>query len=139
VPDEDGCPLCAKQRGEGPLVCPVILCDDLVLVTHRATGSLGYVFIETIRHVGYVHQLTDAEAAAVGRMRTRVAAALTAELPVDHVFAMVLGRGVAHFHEHVFVRHVGTPTDLPWGEPWSDAPTGDIDALVGRLAARLVG
>ena len=117
----------------------MIFSDDLVVVTHRATGSLGYVFIETTRHVAYVHQLADAEAAAVGRIRTRVAAALAAELPVDYVFAMVAGTGVAHFHEHVFVRHVGTPTDLPWGEPWSDAPTGDIDVLVRKLAARLVG
>ena len=36
----DNCLLCAKQRGEGPWVCPVIFRDDLVLVTHRATGSL---------------------------------------------------------------------------------------------------
>jgi hypothetical protein len=36
----DNCPLCDKQRGEGPWVCPVIFRDDLVLVTHRATGSL---------------------------------------------------------------------------------------------------
>jgi hypothetical protein len=57
---EDDCPLCAKQRGEGPFVCPVIYTDDLVVVTHRATGSLGYVFIETTRHVPYVHQLTAA-------------------------------------------------------------------------------
>lgn len=136
---DDDCPLCAKQRGQGPWVCPVIFSDDLVLVTHRATGSLGYVFIETTRHVPYVHQLTEAEAASVGRIRTRVAAALAAELPVEHVFAMVSGRGVAHFHEHVFVRHVGTPPDLPWGEPWADAPTGDIPGLVEKLAARLVG
>ncbi len=135
--DEGDCLLCAKQRGKGPLVCPVIFVDDLVLVTHRATGSLGYVFIETTRHVPYVHQLTDAEATAVGRVRTRVAAALAAELPVEYVFAMVSGRGVAHFHEHVFVRHLGTPPDLPWGEPWSDAPTGDIDAFVARMGTRL--
>ena len=38
--DEDDCLLCAKQRGVGPLVCPVIFADDLVVVTHRATGSL---------------------------------------------------------------------------------------------------
>ena len=57
---EDDCPLCAKQRGEGPFVCPVIYTDDLVVVTHRATGSLGYGFIETTRHVPYVRQLTAA-------------------------------------------------------------------------------
>lgn len=133
------CVLCAKQRGEGPWVCPVIYADDLVLVTHRATGSLGYVFLETTRHVAYVHQLTDAEAAAVGRIRTQVASALAAELEAEFVFTLVSGVSVAHFHEHVFVRHVGTPPDVPWREPWSGAPTGDIEALVERLRARLVG
>ena len=96
------------------------------------------MFIETIRHVSYVHQLTVDEAAAVGRIRTRVAAALAAGLPVEHVFTMVAGRDVAHFHERVFVRHIGTPPELPWGEPWPDAPTADIPALVERLRARLV-
>ena len=134
---EDDCLLCAKQRGEGPLVSPVIYADDLVVVTHRATGSLGYVFLETTRHVPYVHQLTGAEAAAIGGIRTRVAAALAAELDVEYVFTMVVGTGVAHFHEHVFVRHVGTPPDLPWAVPWVDAPTGDIGSLVDRLRARL--
>ena len=94
---EDDCPLCARQRGGGPFVCPVIHTDDLVAVTHRATGSLGYVF------------------------------------------TMVVGTGVAHFHEHVFVRHVGTPPDPAWDAPWSGAPTGDIDSLVDRLRARLAG
>lgn len=68
-----------------------------------------------------------------------MAAALRAELEVEFVCTMVSGMTVDHFHEHVFVRHVGTPTDLPWREPWADAPTGDIDDLVQRLRARLVG
>ena len=136
---DDSCPICAKHRGQGDLVGPVIFSDELIMITHRAGGSLGYAFIETTRHVPYVHQLTDAEAAAVGRIRSRVAAALAVELPVEHVFTMVVGTGVAHFHEHVFVRHVGTPPDLPWDAPWAGAPTGDIDSLVDRLRDRLVG
>ena len=98
------------------------------------------MFVETTRHVPYVHQLTDAEAAPWSvrsgpgsRRRWRLS------LPVEYVFAMVSGRGVAHFHEHVFVRHVGTPPDLPWSEPWAEAPTGDIGSLVERLRARLGG
>ncbi len=69
IPD---CPICDKHRGDDPLVAPVIFADDLLHVAHRATGSLGYVFIETQRHVTDVGRLTDLEAAAVGRMTTRV-------------------------------------------------------------------
>jgi diadenosine tetraphosphate (Ap4A) HIT family hydrolase len=135
----EDCPICAKHRGDGPLVGPVIFTDDLIVLTHRATGSLGYAFIEPRRHVPYLDQLSDEEASAVGLIRTRLAAALKAELAVEHVFTMVVGTGVAHVHEHVFVRHVGTPPDLPWWQSWSGAPTGDIDAVVARLAMRLAG
>ena len=109
------------------------------MVTHRATGSLGYVFIETTRHVPYVHQLTDAEAAAVGRIRPGSPRRWLPSCRSSTCSPWSSGTGVAHFHEHVFVRHVGTPPDLPWGEPWPDAPTGDIESLVDRLRARLVG
>lgn len=137
VSTDDSCPICAKHRGEGSLVGPVIFADELIMITHRATGSLGYAFIETRRHVPYVDELSDEEAAVIGLMRARLAAALAAELPVEHVHTMVVGTGVAHFHEHVFVRHLGTPPDLPWNEQWPDAPRGDIEALVARLSARL--
>ena len=136
---EADCPICAKHRGEGELVGPVIYADQLIMITHRATGSLGYAFIETRRHVPYVDQLSDAEAASVGSARSRLAAALAAELAVEHVHAMVAGIGVAHVHEHVFVRHLGTPVRVGWDEPWADAPTGDIAPLVARLAERLRG
>ena len=138
--DEDDCLLCAKQRGVGPLACPVIFNDDLVLVTHRATGSLGYVFIETTRHVPYVHQLTDAEATAVGRVRTRVAAALAAELPVEHVFTMVVGNAACRTSTNTSSSATSArrPT-CPGANPGPDAPTGDIDSLVDRLRTRLVG
>ena len=68
-----------------------------------------------------------------------MAAALQAELDVEFVFTLVSGVSVAHFHEHVFVRHVGTPPEVPWREPWSGAPTGDIEVLVKKLRARLAG
>lgn len=137
VGSADNCPICAKHRGQGDLVGPVIFADELIMITHRAGGSLGYAFIETRRHVAYVDELNNEEAAAIGVARSRLALALVAELPVEHVHAMVAGTGVAHFHEHVFVRHLGTPADVAWNEPWPDAPAGDIAALVARLSDRL--
>jgi diadenosine tetraphosphate (Ap4A) HIT family hydrolase len=127
------CPICQKHRGEGPLVGPVIWEDDLVFVAHRATGSLGYAFVETQRHAPHLDDLTDAEAEAVGRVTARLALGLCAELDVDFVHSAVLGMGVAHFHQHVFVRHANTPDTYAWWQAWPDAPQGDTDALAKRL------
>lgn len=131
------CPICAKHRGLGPLVGPRIYADDRVVVSHRAEGSLGYAFIETRRHVDHLAELTEDEARVIGIVRSRLAQGLAAELAVEHVHAMVAGLGVEHFHEHVFVRHRGAPAVIGWVEPWPAAPTGDIQALVRRLAVHL--
>jgi diadenosine tetraphosphate (Ap4A) HIT family hydrolase len=134
-PGGNECPICLKHRGEGPLVGPVIYQDDLVFVAHRATGSLGYAFVETQRHAPYLDDLTDEEAAAVGRVASRLARGLRAELDANFVHTAVSGLGVAHFHEHVFVRHGGTPDLYTWWQEWPDAPHGDIPALAKRLGA----
>ena len=134
--DED-CLICQKHRGEGPLVGPVVYQDALLFVAHRAVGSLGYVFVETQRHVSSLAELSDAEAEAVGRVTAQLARGLCAELEVMHVHSMVAGLGVAHFHQHVFVRHAGTPSSYGWREPWPNAPQGDTGALARRLAAHL--
>jgi ATP adenylyltransferase len=134
---DDGCLICQKHRGDGPLVGPLIHQDALLVVTHRAVGSLGYVFVETRRHLSALDQLTDVEAAAVGWTTARLARGLRAELEVEHVHSMVAGLGVAHFHQHVFVRHAGTPSNYGWCEPWPEAPVGDPAQLARRLAAYL--
>jgi ATP adenylyltransferase len=133
------CPICLKHRGQGPLVGPVIYQDNLLYVAHRATGSPGYAFIETQRHVSYLDELTDAEAEAVGRTASRLAFGLRAELDVEFVHSMVAGMAVAHFHQHVFVRHRGTPERYAWWEQWPDAPQGDVSTLAARLQSYLTG
>jgi diadenosine tetraphosphate (Ap4A) HIT family hydrolase len=138
------CPICAKHRGTGPLAGgPLIWHDEHVLVFHRppdATGRafLGYLFIESRRHVPVLDQLTDAEAAAVGQAAARAARAIRQVLHPEYVFAAIVGRGVAHFHQHVFARHRGTPDEFDWmtGDRWGGAPYGDaaeLDALAERL------
>jgi ATP adenylyltransferase len=133
----DDCPICRKHRGEGPLVGPVVHVDELVSVSHRATGALGYLFVESRRHVPYLDGLSDVEAEAFGRTTTRVARALRAELDVAYVHVFTTGHSIAHVHQHVVVRHAGAPSDLPWWQEWSDAPHGDAVALAARLAGHL--
>jgi diadenosine tetraphosphate (Ap4A) HIT family hydrolase len=140
----EDCPICAKHRGEGSLVGgPLVWEDEHVLVFHRppdATGRafLGHLFVETRRHVPYLDQLTGAEAATVGWAAARAAAALRSALDPEHVFAAIVGRGVAHFHQHVFARHRGTPEEFGWmaGNEWDGAPEGG-PAELADLADRL--
>lgn len=140
----EDCPICAKHRGEGYLVGgPLIWQDKHILVFHRppaGTGRvfLGHLFIETRRHVPYVDQLTDAEATAVGWAAVRAAKAIRHTLDPDYVFAAIVGRGVAHFHQHVFARHRGTPEDFDWmtSNQWGDAPHGGA-AELADLSDRL--
>lgn len=140
-----GCAICAKHRGEGPLVGPLIWQDDLLVVTHRPvgeelTGGPGHVFVETRRHVASLADLAAGEVDAVARAVWLVARGLRAALNPEYVFSAVVGRQVAHFHQHVFVRHRGTPDDVGWmdGHLWPGAPRVSSDAIV-ELCGRLRG
>jgi ATP adenylyltransferase len=137
----DDCPICAKHRGAGPLRGELIGRWETFWVYHAppdASGlaSLGHLFIETDRHAPYLADLTESEAAALGRLRTRLADALRASVEADFVLAAVIGTGVAHFHEHVFARFRGTPEGVPWHESDAAAPRAD-QATVKDLARRL--
>jgi len=132
------CPICAKHRGEGPLVGPKVWEDEHLLIFHRPVGEdgttvLGYLYVETRRHVPYLADLTDREAEAVGRVVRRAAVALRTELAADFVFSAVVGMGIAHFHQHLFVRHADTPAKYGWmaGDQWPDAPRGTAPMIVG--------
>ncbi len=136
------CPVCAKHRGDGPLVGPVVWADELVVVSHRAGSFPGYLFVETRRHVAHLDGLTEAEATGVARAAWVAARALRAELDPESVHSAIAGRGLAraHFHQHVFVRHRGTPAGLGWMDvDWAGAPRGDVAALCGRLSPYFAG
>jgi diadenosine tetraphosphate (Ap4A) HIT family hydrolase len=130
----DDCAICAKHRGEGPLTGELIGRTERFWVYHDGPGeddraSLGHLYLESERHAPYLADLTDAEAAELGQLRTRLAAALRDQLDADFVFAAVIGRGQAHFHEHLVTRHRGTPDSVPWDESDDAAPRATLDEI----------
>lgn len=138
VVTSESCPICAKHRGEGPLVGPVLHEDRLVVVSLRSDGPVGYAFVETRRHVAGLEGLTPEEAAALGRATTGLARALAAVLPVERVHTFVAGLGVDHLHQHVYVRLRGTPADAPWWPPTGATTAVDRPELVPRLREHLL-
>jgi len=139
------CAICAKHRGEGPMTSQLVGRYDEFWVYHGQPGAdglaaLGHLVIETDRHAPYLADLTDPEAASLGRLRSRVARALQSELEVPFVFTAVIGRHIPHFHEHLLPRHPSVPPEMPWHQsdeagPQADAKT--VAELAVRLAARL--
>jgi diadenosine tetraphosphate (Ap4A) HIT family hydrolase len=131
------CSICARIAG-GDL----LFADAHVVVEHLAPGEdgtayLGYLFVETRRHVPALADLDPDEAAAVGRAAARVAHALRAG-GAEHVYAAVIGHHVDHVHLHVIARHPGTPREYWWTrvDEWPDAPRGDA-AAIADFCARL--
>jgi diadenosine tetraphosphate (Ap4A) HIT family hydrolase len=142
------CLLCRKHRGEYAVPGGAIYADALIYAGHAhlpddTSGQyLGWVTIETRRHVPGWGDLNDAEAAAVGRLAAHLSRALLAVTGAEHVYSFVIGHGFPHFHLHLIPRYPGTPREY-WGarvDEWPEAPRGDagrIADLCERLRVRL--
>lgn len=135
------CDICLKHQGRGPLSGQLIGRTEDFWVYHAMADEdglarLGWMFIESDRHVPYLADLDHDEAAALGVLRTRLADALREEVDAQLVLTFVIGMGIAHFHEHLLPRMPDTPKDVAWYD--SDDALPKADALqVAELAQRL--
>lgn len=143
----DACFVCDKHRRGAAVDGGVIYEDDLVYAGHahpagRSDSYLGYLIAEPKRHVVGLGELTDDEAAALGRLVNRLARALRDVQGAEHVYSFVFGDGrVRHLHVHVVPRYPGTPDDYRGYRvtEWSEAPRGGIDEMTAwcdRLRAQ---
>ena len=138
------CFVCRKHRGEIFVHGGAIYEDDFVYGGHaqiregESSAYLGYLMVETKRHIPSLSDLTDIEAQTLGLVIARLSRALKAVEDVEHVYAFVLGDGVSHLHVHVVPRYRGAPPKY-WGvhvDEWPDAPRGgpkEIEAICDRL------
>lgn len=134
------CYICDKHRtGDG-----LVAADELMVLAHvrpDLSGGpvyLGHLVIEPRRHVTGLADLTDDEAAALGRWAAKAAKALEAE----HVYSSIVGHQVDHLHLHLVPRYPGTPRDYWWPrlDEWPDAPLGgnaEVTQVVAQIRARL--
>lgn len=137
------CLICEKHRGVGELAAPILWADEYAVVSHRPpapeTGQAiaGYLFVESRAHVERWQDLSEAQAFAVARVSWTAAQVLASSFATDQVFSAIVGMRVPHFHQHVFVRHPGTPPSVPWHEPdaWDQCPHLGAEALDGFAAS----
>ncbi|WP_040925522.1 HIT family protein [Saccharomonospora marina] len=121
--------------------------SDLVVVSHRPVEENGrafpgYLFVECRRHVPSLDLLEPEEVEAIARASWALARGLRSEVDCEAVYSAIVGRTVAHFHQHVFVRHRGTPRHIDWfeGHLWPHGPRAsrfEIEELCTRLCAYL--
>jgi len=133
----EGCFFCDQQAGRRPVVGGVIDGGELVCATHMFDASeptyLGYLAVQTRRHVHHWADLTEAEAAAVGRMITRLSRALKDCVGAEQTYAVYYAEIVPHFHVLVTARYPDTPQQFWRGNiyDWPSAPRGGAAEVAG--------
>jgi diadenosine tetraphosphate (Ap4A) HIT family hydrolase len=144
------CAVCAKHRGERPPPGGPVHEDDLVYASHAfdllGTGEdsylAGHLMVEPKRHVAGLADATDDEAAAIGRLVSRLARALVASEGAEHVYSFVMGHQTPHLHVHVLPRYPGTPREYwflavyDWDGARRCGPD-EIAAVTGRIRTQL--
>lgn len=138
------CLICRKHQRIGPAAPEWLYADEHVLACHAPAeavrGYIGYLFVESRRHVRGLAERTDEEGCAEARLIGRLARALESE-GAEHVYAFCFDH-LPHHHVHVVARYPGTPREF-WGpqiDQWDGAPRGDageLDAFCGRLRAAI--
>lgn len=122
--------------------------NDLIYIGHsyipkgKENTYLGWIILETKRHIAGWEELNDEEASEVGKYTSIIAKFLMLILDVDKIYTFVLGHHVDHFHIHIVPRYINTPVEY-WGlavDEWPEAPKGnrdDINKLCNQLASLL--
>jgi len=115
-----------------------IVFEDGQVIAFMDAGQVnpGHVLVATKRQVETVMELTEAEAAHLFAIATRVAKAVQAEFQPEGMTLLQTNKPagwqtVPHVHVHVLPRHTDDGADLVW--PRKDPPLAELQALAARL------
>lgn len=100
----DDCPICAVVARE-PALAELEMCR--AMLGEEGAPMPGYVWLAVRRHVVELHELTEAEGAALMRDLQRVSRALLAATGAVKLNVEIHGNTVPHLHVHLFPRWVG--------------------------------
>lgn len=96
------------------------------------TNYLGYYFVEMIRHFDGIQNASNEELLAMTRITKCLASALLQVLNGERIYTFILGDGVPHMHEHVVIKHSGTPNEYKGFkvDEWQGAPRGGHEDIM---------
>ncbi len=115
-----------------------IVFEDEQVIAFMDAGQVnpGHVLVATQRQVETVMELTEAEAAHLFAIATRVAKAVQAEFQPEGMTLLQTNKPagwqtVPHVHVHVLPRWDKDGADLVW--PRKDPPLAELQALAARI------
>jgi diadenosine tetraphosphate (Ap4A) HIT family hydrolase len=86
------------------------------LLRHHPHPSplVGWLLLDTVRHVAGAAEFDAEEAAGFGTMLQRSSALVKELTGCDRVYAIAFGEGARHFHLHLIPRHAAEPASESW-------------------------
>ncbi len=96
------CVICRRTQGDNELDRVEVWRDAGWRLTMARRGStLGFAYLEPIRHIPYLADLDGEEAASFGAVIARASATLREASGAKLVYAYLFGGGVPHLHVHL--------------------------------------
>ena len=96
------CILCRGADGDEELDVVEVWSDDLWRFTMARHGpTLGFGYLEPLRHIPYLADLDGEEAVTFGPLVAKASAVLREATGAPLVYAFVYGGGVPHLHVHL--------------------------------------
>jgi diadenosine tetraphosphate (Ap4A) HIT family hydrolase len=99
---DSDCAICRGPDGDSELDRVEVWRDDLWRLSMSRSGStLGFSYLEPMRHIPYLADLDGPEAASFGPAIARACAVLRDATGARLVYVYVFGGGIPHFHAHL--------------------------------------
>jgi diadenosine tetraphosphate (Ap4A) HIT family hydrolase len=96
------CAICRGPQGDDELDRVEVWRDDLWrLSMSRHSPTLGFAYLEPLRHIPYLADLDGREAETFGPAIGRASAVLREATGASLVYAYVFGGGIPHLHVHL--------------------------------------
>jgi diadenosine tetraphosphate (Ap4A) HIT family hydrolase len=152
----EGCTICRGPDGDAELDRVEVWRDALWRLTMSRHGStLGFAYLEPIRHIPFMADLDGEEAVTFGGVLARACTVLRQATGAGLVYAYVFGGGIAHLHVHLAPNQpVGVlntaliegrieETKLPSGATdirsldHPELPEGEVAAVIERVRTAL--
>ena len=115
-----------------------IVFEDEQVIAFMDAGQVnpGHVLVATKRQVETVMELSEAEAAHLFAIATRVAKAVQTEFQPEGLTLLQTNKPagwqtVPHVHVHVLPRYANDGAELVW--PRKDPPLAELQALAARI------